>query len=286
MSISCNKVFSMTVLDSSCIVDTDSSLPSGTVNSVYGETLQASGTPPFTWALFAGSLPPGISLSSGGVLSGTPTTAGTYVFTVLVTDGTAQTCSKTFTLEIFPTCLAGGNNSPEELVWGQSTLLGTAQDIAITGSIAGAEGLFTLIAAANPHACCFETCGTGNARRDVTCTLCNPGPPSRQLVVSVTMSGIERVSTCVLTAPPQCTVASGQPNDCNLARNAVVRIGGVQAGEVQQIVGSNFQPGQTFNHFVVATAVMAPGTVKNIYVIMFVNQFRMDCSISVSWVDL
>ena len=34
----------------------------------------------------AGSLPPGVSLSTSGVLSGTPTAAGTYHFTLLATD--------------------------------------------------------------------------------------------------------------------------------------------------------------------------------------------------------
>ncbi len=50
------------------------------------------GTPTYSWTVAPGSsLPPGLSFSSGGVLSGTPTTAGTYTFSVKVTDSTAGT---------------------------------------------------------------------------------------------------------------------------------------------------------------------------------------------------
>jgi len=62
-------------------------LPDGRVGMPYSQTLTASGgTPPYTFAVAPGSLPPGLSLSSAGVLSGTPTTAGSSTFAVMVTD--------------------------------------------------------------------------------------------------------------------------------------------------------------------------------------------------------
>ena len=52
------------------------------------ESLSVSGgTPPYAWALNTGSnLPPGLKLTSTGLISGTPTTAGIFTFTATVTD--------------------------------------------------------------------------------------------------------------------------------------------------------------------------------------------------------
>ena len=61
------------------------------------------GTSPFTWSVSAGSLPPGVTLNaSTGLLSGTPTTAGTYSFTVKVTDSSGQTNTEAVTLTVIP----------------------------------------------------------------------------------------------------------------------------------------------------------------------------------------
>ncbi|GEM_PF-2479389 len=68
-------------------VITTTTLPNGTVGGAYSQTLAASGgLAPLTWSITAGALPAGLTLSSTGVISGTPTTAGTSNFTVRVTD--------------------------------------------------------------------------------------------------------------------------------------------------------------------------------------------------------
>ena len=67
-------------------------LPGGSVGSAYDQSITASGgTGPFTFSPTAGSLPPGLMLSSGGQISGTPTTGGTFSFTATATD--ANECS-------------------------------------------------------------------------------------------------------------------------------------------------------------------------------------------------
>ncbi|MBI5399600.1 hypothetical protein HZB07_03175, partial [Candidatus Saganbacteria bacterium] len=61
---------------------TTSSLPSGTVGIAYSQALAATGgTTPYTWSISAGTLPAGLTLSSAGVISGSPTTAQTASFT-------------------------------------------------------------------------------------------------------------------------------------------------------------------------------------------------------------
>lgn len=62
-------------------------LPEGTVQTGYAATLVAQGgTPPYTWGLVSGALPPGLFLSGAGVIAGTPTAVGTSYFTVQVRD--------------------------------------------------------------------------------------------------------------------------------------------------------------------------------------------------------
>jgi hypothetical protein len=69
---------------------TTTTLPNGQEAVAYNQTLQATGgTPPYTWSIAAGSLPPGLTLdSAAGVISGTPDagSAGTYNFTARVDD--------------------------------------------------------------------------------------------------------------------------------------------------------------------------------------------------------
>jgi hypothetical protein len=74
-------------------------LPGGYVGLSYSQTLQATGgSGSYSWSIASGSLPPGLSLS-GGIISGTPATAGTYTFTVQVTDG-ATTATQSLTITI------------------------------------------------------------------------------------------------------------------------------------------------------------------------------------------
>src|ERR1051326_1925611 len=61
------------------------------------------GQPPFNWSMVGGSLPAGVNLSSEGVISGTPTEAGSFTFTVRVADSNNQSSEKTFTLDVLLT---------------------------------------------------------------------------------------------------------------------------------------------------------------------------------------
>ena len=81
-------------------ITTTSLLPAAS-GSGYSFPLNASGgTGQLTWSLFAGTLPTGLTLSAGGVLSGTPTGGGSYPLTFSVTDSgnPAQVASAALTL--------------------------------------------------------------------------------------------------------------------------------------------------------------------------------------------
>ncbi len=77
------------------------SLPNGSVGSSYSTTLAASGgTGAYSWNFASGVLPPGVSLSDSGALSGTPTTAGTYTFYIEVFDAARTFVGRTYTVSI------------------------------------------------------------------------------------------------------------------------------------------------------------------------------------------
>jgi hypothetical protein len=64
---------------------TTTSLPDGTVGSVYSQAVTANKND-VDFSIASGGLPPGLSLDSAGAITGTPTAAGTYSFTVLADD--------------------------------------------------------------------------------------------------------------------------------------------------------------------------------------------------------
>src|SRR6202043_345481 len=80
---------------------TTAQLTGGTVASSYSATLSASGgSTPYTWSLASGTLPNGLTLNAGGSISGTPSLAGSFSFTVQVKDAAAQSASKNFSINV------------------------------------------------------------------------------------------------------------------------------------------------------------------------------------------
>lgn len=77
------------------------SLPSGSTSLAYSQTLTASGgVAAYRFSISAGVLPAGLSLSTAGLLSGTPTQGGTFNFTVAATDANNCFGSRAYTLTI------------------------------------------------------------------------------------------------------------------------------------------------------------------------------------------
>ncbi|WP_157801273.1 IPT/TIG domain-containing protein [Sphingobium sp. LB126] len=72
-------------------------LPGSAAQTAYSQTFTASGgTAPYSFSS-VGAIPPGLTLSADGVLSGTPTAPGTYNFTVNVSDDSATLTGSAFT---------------------------------------------------------------------------------------------------------------------------------------------------------------------------------------------
>jgi hypothetical protein len=101
-----------TATDPTAVLITTPSLPAGTSGTLYPNTTMAAiqGTAPYTWSVYSGILPTGLSMTPGGVISGTPTalTTTNFTFTLRVTDATSATNEKQFTVTIAGTIVLGG----------------------------------------------------------------------------------------------------------------------------------------------------------------------------------
>ena len=120
----------------------------GKVGTPYSSAVTASGgTAPYTFAITAGSLPAGLTLNpSTGAITGTPTTAGTFNFTVTVTDSTggqAATATSNCSITIAPPTIA--------VVCATSTgKVGTPYSSAVTASGGTAPYTFAITAGSLP----------------------------------------------------------------------------------------------------------------------------------------
>lgn len=85
------------------------SLPDGQVGSTYIGALSASGgSIPYTWSVSQGALPDGLSMDSyTSAILGTPTTAGTFTFTVAMTDANGAVATQQVSIKVDPAPATG-----------------------------------------------------------------------------------------------------------------------------------------------------------------------------------
>lgn len=78
-----------------------STLPDGVVGTAYSQTISASPGGTYTFTVSSGMLPDGLSLNpSTGAITGTPTTAGLFNFTITATDGNGCTGRRAYSIRI------------------------------------------------------------------------------------------------------------------------------------------------------------------------------------------
>lgn len=187
-------------------------VPGATVAVAYSQSLSASGgTAPYSFAITAGALPAGLSLNTGtGALTGTPTAAGTFNFTVTATDANSFTGSRAYTLVV----------APPVILIAPSALTGGTVGAAYSESIIASGGIATysyaITAGALPAGLTLSSTGSlsgtptagGTFNFTVTATSSSTG-------VGAPHTGSRAYSTTFLPATvllPATTLANGTQN--------------------------------------------------------------------------
>jgi hypothetical protein len=125
---------------------TTSSLPYGNLTSSYNQTIAYTGaTGTVSFALMTGNyLPPGLTMSSGGTISGTPTQTGQFGFTVIATDGGNNTyATRYYSISIYaaggapPVTVTGGLPSIMQIGQQQMALFASGGNGTYTWSLVG-----------------------------------------------------------------------------------------------------------------------------------------------------
>jgi large repetitive protein len=218
---------------------TTATLPKATEGTPYTATLSASGGGNLTWTLTGGSLPAGLTLGSNGVVSGTPTGAGSFTLTVRV-DGGGRSTSKQLNLVVVEKLTA---SAPADQPWE----VGRPLQIAINAK-GGIPGYSWTVSGTLPA----KTGFIGNKGNGSTSTLQGVPAEAGTFPIVLTVTDAAGTSTQVkvtLTVAPKLQIATygvGRAKAGKRYRFALVSRGGVGATSWALAAGP-LPPGLTLN---------------------------------------
>lgn len=185
-------------------------LPAGAVTQPYSQLISASGgTGPYSFAVTSGALPGGLNLATDGTLSGTPTTANTFTFTVMATATGGFTGAQSYTVTINPAPTI--TLAPATLPPGVKSQP-YSQTITATGGVGAYT--FAVTGGALPSGLTLSTAGllsgtptvSGNFSFTITATDTNSATGSQAYTLSVTATPLVSIAV----SPASVTVKVGQ----------------------------------------------------------------------------
>ncbi len=119
--------------------------PSGALGTPYSFTYQVESYPAATFSVTSGTLPTGLTLSSTGVISGTPTAVGVNPVTITASNGTAPNATQTFSFSLSqPTSITSATSATFAVGQADSFKLTASGSLAVTFSAMGLPGWATL----------------------------------------------------------------------------------------------------------------------------------------------
>jgi hypothetical protein len=184
-------------------------LPGGNVAGGYSATLAATGgSTPYSWSLLSGSLPNGLTLNSGGSISGTPSLAGSFPFSVQVKDAASQTASRNFTINVATAAAPTVSiSSPASgaTVSGTVAVSGVATDAVGISSVQVAVdgGSYSNASGTNNWSFSLDTASLSNGAHSLAAKTTNAaGISATSAALPITVNNGTTASNCTLYASP------------------------------------------------------------------------------------
>lgn len=195
------------VVSAPAIALTPASLPVGTVGQAYAQTLTTSGgTAPYAYTVTAGALPAGLTLSSAGALSGTPTTAGSFNATVTTTDQHGFQGTQSYVIAVGEAAPVAADDSASMTANGAATIAVTNNDGGLITGIAVTQPPAHGTAAVNGLNIVYTPAHDYFGNDTFKYTVTGPGGTSAAATVSVTVVA----GAIPVAAAQSATVLAGQ----------------------------------------------------------------------------
>jgi len=229
------------------------SLPGGTKSVSYSHAVAASGgTSPYSWSLSSGTLPAGITLSSSGAISGTPTVAGTFSFKVQVKDAASNSATANLAINVVtPAAPTVSISSPANgsTVSGTVSVSGVASDGLTISSVQLSVdgGAFANASGTTSWSTSLNTNSLSNGTHSLSAKVNDSaGNSATSSLVDISVNNASASTNCTLFASP-----SGNDSNSGTSSSAPKSFRGAanstQPGSVVCLLGGTYNLSSSFS---------------------------------------
>jgi Domain of unknown function (DUF4082)/Bacterial Ig domain/Putative Ig domain len=230
---------------------TTSQLPAATLAGSYSSTLIASGgSTPYTWTLATGQLPSGLTLNPNGTLSGTPSLAGSFPFSVQVKDAAGSSASQAFSINVATPLPSVAITAPANGATVSATLniSGTASDTVSLSSvqISVDGGTFVNASGTNNWTSSLNTSSLSNGPHTLTAKVTDAASiTASSSPISITVNNGSLATDCTLFASPSGNNANSGTSPSS-PKSFSAAAAATQPGSVVCLLGGTYNLSSTF----------------------------------------